>query len=212
MNREPVDVFVRVWSQSMFRAKMAATVIERLSYFDGPETRVLCLVHPETWGFLTPIGLLPPGWRRGDRCVDVTASADFARASRLVADDLARSPVYCLIDDDQLPLGADWVERGVTHVEQHPEYVSLSSLSINEEVAWDPDTEPEVFARGSTGTPCFVRKRTFIDLPPGPAHDYDLTLSRHLRRHGGRVGFMRDVRHNHLGRDCSQVIPEHWRV
>lgn len=189
-----IDVFVRVHSETLFRHYLAWAVIERLKMF--PQANVVAIQSEEN------------EWRH-DPVHVVILLADFARQSRQTADRLARSPIYVLLDDDHLPIGKTWLEDGVAELEKRPDFVSLSSWSVNGEVPDGAGLGVPIFEAHSTGTPCFVRKGTFVDLPDAPAREYDLVLSEHLKRRG-KIGFLRRVRHNHLGYGYSQVIPEHW--
>lgn len=199
------DVFVRVHSATPFRHYLACAVIERIRMFD--DARLQVIVSGETF-------MECGAWPIAARISSVLA---FARSSREIADRLAMSPVYVLVDDDHLPIGKDWVAAGVTALEARPGFAMLSSWSVNAEVdptKWTFDRtgcrdDDEVFEAPSAGTPCWVRKGTFVDLPEAPAPAYDSVLSEHLKRKG-RIGFLRGVRHNHLGYEYSQVVDGHW--
>lgn len=196
-----IDVFVRVHAETALREFLARAVIERAKMLADARVRVLqAREQAATW------------W--GVEGVSGIALEHFARESREAADAFAHSPIYVLIDDDQLPIGRDWLRAGVEALDAHPEFAMLSSWSVNGEVK-DPGfagPNHDVFEVESCGTPCFVRKGTFVDLPEGPAARYDTILSAHLKRNGARLGFLRHVRHNHLGYGLSQVVPQHWRA
>lgn len=196
-----ISVIVRCYPLTQFRAHLAAAVIERLLLW-GPEIDLQRIRHVDS----LPVPFEPVPGLPG---AHVLGGDDFWRSSRILADDIARSDEYVLLDDDHLPIGSSWAFDGVAALRANPDFVSLSSWSINEEVR--ATGEGPIFEAASTGTPCFVRKGTFVGLPSGAAPDYDITLSRWLLERG-RIGFLRDVRHNHLGCEFSQVIPEHWRA
>ena len=199
-----IDVFVRVWPQSKVRAHLASAVLERLAMM-GDEVRVVGIYCFAMAANEYAIHLGP------GNLVGLHAD-DFARRSRQVADEMARSPIYVVIDDDHLPIGKDWIHAGVEALERRPEYAMLSAWSINGEVH-APAGEDDVFDTVSSGTPCFVRKGTFAGpLPDGAAAQYDSILSTHLLATRGRLGFLRFVRYNHLGIGLSQVVEGHWQA
>lgn len=101
----------------------------------------------------------------------------------------------------------------------------LSSWSVNGEV---PEKgNGEVWPEASIGCPYFIRKYILneqcrtpkgmlmlgspqAELPDGELRNYDTILTQHVMSKGWKTGFLRNVRHNHLGLEHSQVIPEHW--
>jgi len=194
-----IDVFVRYWPQSRLRKHLAQAVLERLSMQDDARVRLLV---PGACGYEYN---LPPF-----DTFDRISAARFAAESRERADVTARSPIYVVIDDDHLPIGKGWIRAGVRALEQRPDFAMLSAWSVNGEVRDHGGVDPDVFEAHSCGTPCFVRKGTFAKLPEGPAPEYDLILSEHLKANVGKIGFLRNVRFNHLGFELSQVVPGHW--
>jgi hypothetical protein len=165
----------------------------------------------------------------------------FWQSSKALAESLAKSDVYVVLDDDHLPIGKDWLEKGLRAMKHHPEYGCLSSWSINGEVPegrtsnlvnrltgeiaknpigtimdceapqdWVSVDDEWCWEATCTGTPYFIRKEILGVLPDGPLKSYDTVLSEHIRSKGHTIGFLREVRHNHLGYGLSQVIPEWW--
>jgi len=190
------DIFLRWWPESDLRRLLGEAVIARLALQTDGRVHVLAARESR-----------PP--RRKTATKAFLERDNFQARSRIVADSMARSQVYVLIDDDHLPIGKDWIQRGVSTLLQNPDYAMLSAWSINGEVR-DPGGEGDIFETQSAGTPCFVRKGTFEQVPYGPADSYDSKLSDHLRGTIGRIGFLRNVRFNHLGCGYSQVVAGHW--
>lgn len=202
------EIFVRCSPDTALRFWLAMAVVARCRMFGGATVAVI-----ESDG---PLRFIGDEWLE---LVSVRIPLDgFARRSREVADSMATGP-YCLVDDDHLPIGKGWLDYGLEALAAHPGYAMLSSWSINGEVPEGPRKigdlgsgvygDNGIFDVPSCGTPCFVRPGTFVALPDGEASSYDTTLSEWLRGRG-RIGFMRDARHNHLGYGYSQVVPGHW--
>jgi hypothetical protein len=194
-----IDVFMRTAPETRLRQHLALAVLDRLAMMRGTNLRVLVprvdVAYSGQWP-LIPIPIF---------------GEDFWRSSRAACEEMS-SGDYVLIDDDQLPIGKTWLEDGMAALEAHPEFEMLASWSVvsgevrecpGNAAAWDA-------TRLSIGTPCFVRKGTFMDLPAGELASYDNTLCDALRARGLRWGFLRHVRHNHLGYGYSQAVPGHW--
>jgi len=194
-----IDVFVRCWPQSKLRVALAEAVMERVRM--DRDARLWVIV---------PAGVVVKGLPQ-DAAVLRAEADSFAASSRARAEAVTNgSPIYCVLDDDQLPVGADWVRRGADLLA--PGLGMLSSWSVNGEVLQRPSDDPELFYPGSLGTPCWVRRgEAFAELPPGaPAADFDLRLCDMLRRRGLYFAFASSIRHNHLGYEYSQVVAGHW--
>ena len=190
------EIFIRCAPMTEMRVGLAQAVVARCAMYDA---RIVLIVAR---GSLLVSG---PTGKALERVM--IPLEHFARQSREIADKVANGP-YCLIDDDHLPIGRTWLDDGLAALYAHPECVMLSSWSINGEVAEGPSHDG-VFSVSSCGTPCFVRKGTFVEMPDAPAGQFDGVLSDWLQERG-RIGFLRDVRHNHLGAHYSQVVPGHW--
>jgi len=196
---DPIDVFVRCWPQSPLRKALCEAVLERVLLDRGARL----------WA-IVPIGVtldLP-----GSVPILRTGAHDFPESSRMRAEAATSSKIYCLLDDDQLPLGADWARRGADLLASQPGLAMVSSWSVNGEVVGVSDVDSDVFHPASTGTPCWVRRgEAFAELPEGqPAGDFDLRLCAMLGRRGLRYGMASGLRHNHLGYEYSQVVAGHW--
>jgi len=231
-----IDVFVKVWCGSMLRLNLARAVVARVLMFEDARPVFL---YANIDDHRAMVDAMWPLAKERVWAWQMVGPERFWVTSKQYAEDNAESPIYVVIDDDHLPIGKDWLAAGVAALERHPEYAMLASWSINGEVPGpratfevisgaktpeaagpgyftrDPDRPPlhadeEVFeASSSIGTPYFVRKGTLGQLPDGPLESYDQVLSEHARVKG-KLGFLRNVRHNHLGCGYSQVAPGHW--
>lgn len=207
-----IDVFVKVWASSKMRLAMSIAVLERLAMM--PDAHVHVIGSSQS---LDPFKIQWPWsieWQVkhyiGVDNVETLAPDRFWIYSKQYADASAQSPIYVVIDDDHLPIGKDWLSRGVAALAARPEFGMLSSWSINGEVPEGASDDPEVFPAHSIGCPYFCRAQSLGELPDGELKSYDQTLSAHVVRNVGKIGFLRNVRFNHVGFGLSQVIPEWW--
>lgn len=208
-----IDVFVKVWCDTTLRLGLAMAVVERLKMFDNARLHVLCArdtLHLADWQ---------------DKRFLWCDKKKFWITTKAYAEQEAKSDIYVVIDDDHLCIGKDWLSHGCEVLGRHPEYGMLSSWSVNGEV---PEKGTgEVWPEASIGCPYFIRKDILstqcrtpksmlmlgspqAELPDGELRNYDTILTQHVMSKGWKTGFLRNVRHNHLGMEHSQVIPEHW--
>jgi hypothetical protein len=217
------DVFVKVWPQNRVRLLMSFLVIERLATIRGARIR---LVMPSIR--LAYTRLFGTGSERmlklaHDRIA--VLPENFHTESKAVAARLARTPEYVVIDDDHLPIGDGWLERGVEAIRSRADYALLSSWSVNDEnpratilgvqrdLGEKPDDDEELFQTWGLGTPYFARAGhlppELFAIPKVTAHTYDPAMSERARKYG-KLGFLSRVRHNHIGHGHSTVSEQHW--
>ena len=164
----------------------------------------------EAWSkFDVPVKLLMPDGRIN--------SIEFQRQRRIEAERQSREDFYILADDDCLPIGqSDYLLKGIEILKRHPEFAILSPLPSNESIVeWTPAQEDnytafkdgEVFEHVSVGGIRFCRKGAMADWPPmgEGKKDYDRTQGDFLRLQGKRVGYMRYLKFEHLGKGVSTV-------
>ena len=187
-----MDVFLRWYPIELVRRHLAMAVLERLRLFEGVRITILA-PHDrarEVDGF---------PW------IGVPQSS-YHRDSKLVAEELASGPSYCVIDDDCLPIGKDYFTRGRDLIGNHAEFGLLASWSVV-----DIGTPPsgDVVEMHAVGTPYFVRKGV-LTFPRGSREQYDGVLCGALNERGLKTGLMPGVKHIHAGHGLSQVIPSWW--
>jgi hypothetical protein len=195
------DVFVRVWASSKLRLGLAVAVVERLRAERGAHLHLIVAEPSHRW----------VDWGKHEN-VHQLDDINFHWRSKKAAGELARTDPYVVIDDDHMPIGVDWLRRGLETLRDNDDYGYISSWSVNGEVLAPADDGRTVFD-GLAGTPYFIRHA--IDtrcLPGGDLGDYDTVFAKYVRAVGWETGFARRVRHNHLGMGFSQVIPGHWTV
>jgi hypothetical protein len=175
-----IDVFIRVYPQSDIRRYMAKLVGVRLEAMRGIEVGVM--LH----------GAIPEPYH-------IT--------SKKLAEETAKSPIYCVIDDDQLPIRDDFFSYGAAVLETHPDYGMLAGFPLEYERVGEPyaDNRNIVVEAHSIGCPYWVRKGTLKHFPDSPLHKYDGDLSKVVTDQGLKTGLIRHAVYNHLGFGFSQV-------
>jgi hypothetical protein len=209
------DIFVRTRTNNPIRLAIAEACFERLQLLGDARVHLIGAA-----GFARPAAadrLTGGSW--------LLFARDFHVKSRQLADEKAEGGFYVVIDDDCMPIGKDWLDRGLEAMAIFPQFSALASWSINGEIdpakcALPPQHDDrlhqvsEIFEVPSLGTPTFIRRyrngeRIQLNLPEAPIGQYDLTISQAYLEHG-RIGMLRHVRHNHLGYGLSEVVPDWW--
>lgn len=132
--------------------------------------------------------------------------------SKKYAEEHTHSAIYCVMDDDQLPIRDNFFSLAVAELEAHPEYGMLAGFPMEYQFHGQPyaaRTERVVEAH-SIGCPYFVRKGTLKYFPNSKIQFYDGDLSKVVTDQGLKTGFARYAIYNHLGYGFSQV--EHAKV
>jgi len=134
--------------------------------------------------------------------------------SKKMAEEKARTPIYCVIDDDQLPIPDNFFSLGIEALGNHPEYGMLAGFPLEYGLIGQPyaakafprwdETVDDVIEAHSIGCPYFVRKGT-LTFSEGPLRQYDGILSKVVTDQGLKTGFVRKCLYNHLGYGFSQV-------
>jgi hypothetical protein len=213
---QPIDVFVKIHTKHRLRELMSQLVLERLLMFGGAECDVILLVFGAGPRFVVHGRAFGANEHFLDESTYHIQSKWFAARN-------AKSDVYVVIDDDHLPLRWDWLQQGASVLESHPEFALVASWSVNGEVFPEhvmravPDAyqDDEVFETCGLGTPYFARRgqippEAFL-IPGTTAHTYDPAMSDMARAYG-KLGFLKNVRHNHLGIGFSTVSAPHWEA
>ena len=187
-----IDIFLRSYPEKGARLRFAlgAAVIERVHHMSGIHLW-LCMPPPK-----------PPE----DLPALIAVPEPFHINSKRLAEEKAESEIYCVMDDDQLPIDRDFFELGVSTLSNHPEYGMLSGFPLEYAIHGQPyaDRTEEVIEAHSIGCPYFVRKGT-LSFPDGPLRQYDGILSKVVTDKGLKTGFARKCLYNHLGYGFSQI-------
>ena len=143
---------------------------------------------------------------------------NFHFASRQYADENAETSPYLMVDDDEMPLGRDWVERALrlwyTHNEDH-QYVmmcgrsALTSEDITQHHERLRNSRQEVEENPYWwGCPYLSYKGAipYGELK-GRADQQDPVVEQWARAHDKKQGLMMTCFYNHFGLSFSQVQP-----
>lgn len=173
-----IDVFLRWRPETDVRLHLAMAVRRRLESVPTIRTIILGSVVPEP----------------------------FHINSKKFAEEKTRSEIYCVIDDDQLPVSNDFFDVGASTLANHPEYGMLAGFPLEYAVHGQPyaDRSEDVIEAHSIGCPYFVRKGT-LSFPEGPLRQYDGILSKVVTDQGLKTGLIRKCLYNHLGYGFSQI-------
>lgn len=134
---------------------------------------------------------------------------------RRVAEDTAQSPIYLCCDDDCMPMGKDFVKRGLLGMATHTfgTFPVLGAMLYGSDLrAAGYRIHGEEIALGSTaGGVNFIRKGVLRDILPttkdAPLFD-ESSQGNALRAAGYQTGYMLDPMVNHLGASISTLWPE----
>src|SRR6266567_2316711 len=169
-----IDVFLRLYPQNELRRLFGLTVMARLLHLEGINPRP---VTPKLVG------------------------EPFHINSKKYPEQHANSEIYCVMDDDQLPLRDDFFELGAAKLSAHPEYGMLAGFPLEYERSGEPYAHriEQVVEAHSIGCPYFVRKGTLNHFPNSKIQFYDGDLSKVVTEQGLKTGFVRHAIYNHLG-------------
>lgn len=117
---------------------------------------------------------------------------------------------FIVADDDCLPLGRDFIARGLEIARAHPEYGVLAASEVVGVPPCNPHELGVVPSHGVGGI-CFVSPRcprfNFDVASPG---DADSARFQQVRGAGLQEARLLGVRMNHLGYGFSTVATGHW--
>lgn len=123
----------------------------------------------------------------------------------------AQSDIYIMAEDDCMPLGPDFIERGLAIMNRHPEFAVLSPLLLpypEKPSRWE---DAECYEGITSGGINFTRKGCLKDLQVTPGVLFDeSSQAGYLNRLGYKVGWMKTIKQNHLGAGLSTIWPESY--
>jgi hypothetical protein len=146
------------------------------------------------------------------------------RSRRMYADSHSQGEIYCIADDDCLPENEDFLEKAFDLVSSYPQFGALALAPNNSELRpWTPELrerericvdaavfdDENVMEHVSAGGIVFYRKnvvQNWIPVQAGNSGSYDTQHAECIRAAGKRVGFIKTVKMNHIGRGYSS----HW--
>ncbi len=123
----------------------------------------------------------------------------------------AQSDIYVMAEDDCMPWGTKFVEKGVDVLRRHLEFAVLSPLllpypEVPSMIEW-----PECYEGITSGGINFTRKGILKDMivPTDSVFD-EGGQAGFLKRAGWRTGWMKDVKQLHLGATLSTIWPDDY--
>ena len=183
-----IDVFLRWYPQNDLRYHFARAVRERLLGMPHVNLRTL------GGGWNLPAGAHIP--------------EPYHINSKKYAEENATTDIYCVMDDDQLPLRDDFFSFGAAVLHTHPEYGMLAGFPLEYGLQGQPYAEMKhamIVDAHAIGCPYWVRKGTLKHFPNSAIHFYDGDLSKVVTDQGLKTGLMPAAVYNHLGYGFSQV-------
>jgi hypothetical protein len=147
----------------------------------------------------------------------------FHMESKRVAEKRSHTPIYVIADDDCLPIGKDFIARGLQAMEIERAYGILGATSISDghypagkpfgsayrgdDILRQPGMYGDEFVDPmyTPGGIVFTRKGILRAeaLPDCEANQVDDTIAREIEKFGFRVGVLHSVKFNHLGAHFS---------
>jgi hypothetical protein len=125
------------------------------------------------------------------------------REARLWAEQNATSDPYIFTDDDVLPFGKDWLDRGTRILLAHPEYAIASTRSVIKEEMCS-EGPGDIYEVRCVGAPMWIRKGILgPDVPELPFRDECILLDAYVRKKGYKEGIINGIMHHHLGFGCA---------
>ena len=186
-----VDVFIRVFSSNELRLGFATATIARW------QMQKDCRVIPVVWD-----GGLEP-FRRAVHTLN--NNGPFATSSLEIAERCAGSDPYIICNDDNLPYGQDFVEKGLDIMARHPEYGVISGVVTNGHEPYD--TESEVHEIHAVGGLVFLRKGLVTEFPPLEDAHWDIERHRQVTAKGYKSGYSHRLPYLHMGAHFSVANP-----
>lgn len=132
------------------------------------------------------------------------------RRRHLFAARLAAGEIYCVADDDCLPEQADWAERAEEAIRQNVGYGLLALGPTGGPSTHTGQTSGgEIVNTASVGGIRLVRRGALKTFPPyGGVRGYDMQMCAAYRAAGWKIGFLRNIRRQHLGGGNLSVYRE----
>lgn len=189
------DVFIRIYSSSEMRLGFAIATVARW------EMQKDCRVVPLIWEG----GREHVRWNGRPVLPYPDSQAPFATESLEWAEHLSVSDPYIICNDDNLPYGQDFVEKGLDIMARHPEYGVISGVVTNGHEPYD--TENEVHEIHAVGGLVFLRKGLVTEFPPLEDCYWDLERHRQVKEKGFKSGYSHRLPYLHMGAHFSVANP-----
>lgn len=134
---------------------------------------------------------------------EICERKEFSWKRRLYADHNASSDIYIIAEDDCMPLGPDFVLKGLETFTRHPEFVAMMACPLGANYA---DDVTETNSAGDCIS--FIRKGSLNLLRGRDGIDQYLCYTAQELK----CGVMLDPKFNHLGYGLSTVWPDAYET
>lgn len=200
---ESIDIFLRVFLlntkdiyMNTIRGALSEAVAATWCYQRDGGSKIRLIANGKSPSFSGTIVLL---------------ENNFHIASKRVAEDKSIGPIYIIADDDCLPLGNKFVERGLRIINSHPEYGILTATSVCDgPYPGDNKNLPDVVDMHAVGGIAFVRKGILKEFKDCEPSHIDGMICDEMNSNGFKTGIMPHLRFNHLGFGWSITNPDYW--
>jgi len=191
------DVFIRVFSSSELRLGFAIATVARWRMQKDCKVTMLECMDAEFWGE-TP-------WHSEVRLTN--SPIPFATQSLQYAEEHANSDIYVICNDDNLPYGQDFVSKGLSIMDQYPDYGVISGVVVNGEGSEFEMNGPEVKEIHAVGGLVFLRKGLVTEFPPLEDCFWDGERHKQVVEKGFKSGYSRNLPYLHMGAHFSVANP-----
>jgi hypothetical protein len=123
------------------------------------------------------------------------------------AEMISQSDPYIICNDDNLPYGQDFVSKGLSVMEQYPDYGVISGVVVNGEGSEFEMNGPRVKEIHAVGGLVFLRKGLVTKFPPLEDRYWDGERHKQVVEKGFKSGYSRDLPYLHMGAHFSIANP-----
>lgn len=196
-----VDVFIRVFPSSELRLGFAIATIARWRMQKDIKLHVIVCVNQPMYHKLENVFPLLP------LVGEVNHPGDpFATSSLHYAEMYAKSPIYVICNDDNLPYGQDFVAKGIDIMNRYSDYGVISGVVVNGHEQFNSDREvTEIHAVGGL---VFLRKGLVTEFPPLEDCFWDGERHKQVIGKGFKSGYAKDLPYLHMGAHFSVANPD----
>jgi hypothetical protein len=186
------DVFIRVFSSSELRLGFAIATVARWKL--QKDCRIIPIV--------CEAGMELDRWPGS---IVIYNEPPFATSSLRIAEGVAKSDPYIICNDDNLPYGQDFVEKGLDIMARYSEYGVISGVVTNGHEPYD--TETEVHEIHAVGGLVFLRKGLVTEFPPLEDRFWDGERHKQVLAKGFKSGYSHRLPYLHMGAHFSIATP-----
>lgn len=188
------DCFVRVFSSSEIRLGFAIAAVARWKMQKDVNVHVL------QWA-----GGIPYDFDCDTLVISNNESSPFATLSLKEAEFRAQSNPYIIANDDNIAYGQDFVKKGLSVMERHPDYGVISGMVTNGDPY--PKEWEEVHEIHAVGGLVFLRKGLVTEFKPLEDCFWDGYRHAQVIAKGFKSGTSKELPYLHMGAHFSVANP-----